>query len=210
MNDIGTRRGTRPLKRQPALQRPSRTEAEAAVRILIAWAGDDPTREGLLETPRRVTEAFEEYYSGYRLDPGQALAKTFDEAGGYDDLVMLRDIRVESHCEHHMAPFLGVAHVAYLPKGRIVGISKIARVVEIFARRLQTQETLTAQIAGAIELALNPRGTAVLIEAEHQCMSTRGVRQPGVKTITTRFTGALESEASYRDRFLQMVHGTRG
>lgn len=210
MNDLAAKRAaTRPIKRQPALQRPSRAEAEAAVRTLIAWAGDDPSREGVLETPRRVTEAFEEYFAGYRLDPAEALSKTFDEAGGYDDLVMLRDIRVESHCEHHMAPFLGVAHVAYLPRGRIVGISKIARVVEIFARRLQTQETLTAQIADAIEDALNPRGTAVLIEAEHQCMSTRGVRQPGVKTITTRFTGALESEPSYRDRFLQMVHGTR-
>jgi GTP cyclohydrolase I len=139
----------------------------------------------------------------------EALSKTFDETGGYDDLVMLRDIRVESHCEHHMTPFLGVAHVAYLPRGRIVGISKIARVVEIFAKRLQTQETMTAQIADAIEAALMPRGVAVLIEAEHQCMSMRGVRQPGVRTITTRFTGAMESEASYRDRFLQMVHGPR-
>ena len=179
------------------------------MRTLIAWAGDDPAREGLRDTPRRVTDAFEEYFSGYRLDPADVLSRTFDEAGGYDDLVMLRDIRVESHCEHHMAPFLGVAHVAYLPKGRIVGISKIARVVEIFAKRLQTQETMTAQIADAIEAALRPRGVAVLIEAEHQCMSTRGVRQPGVKTITTRFTGALESDASYRDRFLQMVHGAR-
>ena len=138
------------------------------------------------------------------------LTKTFQETGGYDDLVMLRDIRVQSHCEHHLAPFIGVAHVAYLPNGHILGISKIARVVEIFARRLQTQEALTAQIADAIETALRPRGVAVLIEAEHQCMSMRGVRQPGVKTITTRFTGTLEAEASYRDRFLQMVHGPRG
>src|SRR5690349_11731954 len=188
---------------------PSQAEAEEAVRTLIAWTGDDPTREGLLDTPRRVVGAFEEYYSGYRLDPNEVLSRTFDEAGGYDDLVMLRDIRVESHCEHHIAPFLGVAHVAYLPNGRIVGISKIARVVEIFAKRLQTQETMTAQIADAIEGALRPRGVAVLIEAEHQCMSTRGVRQPGIKTITTRFTGELESSTSYRDRFLQMVHGPR-
>jgi GTP cyclohydrolase I len=208
MDDIVTRK-TADVPRRAMRKRPSRTEAEEAVRTLIAWAGDDPSREGLKETPRRVTEAFEEYFAGYRLDPAEALAKTFDETGGYDDLVMLRDIRVESHCEHHIAPFLGVAHIAYLPNGRIVGISKIARVVEIFAKRLQTQETMTAQIADAIEKALQPRGVAVLIEAEHQCMSTRGVRQPGVKTITTRFTGALESDASYRDRFLQMVHGNR-
>ncbi|HEU4377602.1 MAG TPA: GTP cyclohydrolase I FolE [Hyphomicrobiaceae bacterium] len=209
MNDIATKKQAAPLKRITPLKRPSRAEAEAAVRTLIAWTGDDPSREGLRDTPRRVTDAFTEYFSGYGQDPADALNRQFEEAGGYDDLVMLRDIRVESHCEHHMAPFLGVAHVAYLPNGRIVGISKIARVVEIFAKRLQTQETLTAQIADAIEVELRPRGVAVLIEAEHQCMSTRGVRQPGVKTITTRFTGELESNASYRDRFLQMVHGPR-
>jgi GTP cyclohydrolase I len=209
MNDIATRKAAASLKQPSQRRRPSQAEAEEAVRTLIAWAGDDPSREGLIDTPRRVSEAFEEYFSGYKLDPAQVLARQFDETGGYDDLVMLRDIRVESHCEHHMAPFLGVAHVAYLPNGRIVGISKIARVVEIFAKRLQTQETMTAQIADAIERALRPRGVAVLIEAEHQCMSMRGVRQPGVKTITTRFTGALESDQSYRDRFLQMVHGTR-
>jgi GTP cyclohydrolase I len=209
MNDIATRKAAASLKRSPARARPSRAEVEEAVRTLIAWAGDDPAREGLIDTPRRVTEAYEEYFSGYRLDPAEVLARQFDETGGYDDLVMLRDIRVESHCEHHLAPFLGVAHVAYLPNGRIVGISKIARVVEIFAKRLQTQEAMTAQIAEAIEQALRPRGVAVLIEAEHQCMSTRGVRQPGVKTITTRFTGALDSDQSYRDRFLQMVHGPR-
>jgi len=209
MNDIATRKAAASLKQPSPRRRPGRAEAEEAVRTLIAWAGDDPAREGLVDTPRRVTEAFEEYFSGYGQDPAQVLARQFDETGGYDDLVMLRDIRVESHCEHHMAPFLGVAHVAYLPNGRIVGISKIARVVEIFAKRLQTQETMTAQIADAIERALQPRGVAVLIEAEHQCMSTRGVRQPGVKTITTRFTGALESDESYRDRFLQMVHGAR-
>jgi GTP cyclohydrolase IA len=204
-----TRRAPGAVKRQAAPKRPSRAEAEAAVRTLLAWTGDDPDREGLRDTPRRVADAFEEYFSGYRLDPADVLSKTFHETGGYDDLVMLRDIRVDSHCEHHLAPFLGVAHVAYLPNGRILGISKIARVVEIFARRLQTQEALTAQIADAIETALRPRGVAVLIEAEHQCMSMRGVRQPGVKTITTRFTGALEADASYRDRFLQMVHGPR-
>jgi GTP cyclohydrolase I len=209
MNDIASVKAPIPLKPTLAVKRPSRADAEEAVRTLIAWAGDDPDREGLVDTPRRVTDAFEEYYSGYGQDPAAVLSRQFEEAGGYDDLVMLRDIRVESHCEHHMAPFLGVAHVAYLPKGRIVGISKIARVVEIFGKRLQTQETMTAQIADAIEAALQPRGVAVLIEAEHQCMSMRGVRQPGVKTITTRFTGALEQDASYRDRFLQMVHGAR-
>jgi GTP cyclohydrolase I len=192
------------------VKRPTRAETEAAVRTLIAWAGDDPDREGLKDTPGRVADAFREYFSGYQLDPADVLSKTFNETGGYDDLVMLRDIRVASHCEHHLAPFLGVAHVAYLPNGRILGLSKIARVVEIFAKRLQTQEALTAQIAQAIEHALQPRGVAVLIEAEHQCMSMRGVRQPGVKTITTRFTGALAVDASYRDRFLQMVHGQRG
>jgi GTP cyclohydrolase I len=195
--------------RRPAVKRPTRAEVEAAVRTLIAWVGDDPNREGLKDTPGRVADAFQEYFSGYSLDPVDVLSKTFEETGGYDDLVMLRDIRVASHCEHHLAPFLGVAHVAYLPNGRILGLSKIARVVEIFAKRLQTQEALTAQIAEAIEHALQPRGVAVLIEAEHQCMSMRGVRQPGVKTITTRFTGALEVDASYRDRFLQMVHGPR-
>ena len=211
MDDIVTRRAPPAVvKRQAAPKRPSRAEAEAAVRTLLAWTGDDPNREGLRDTPQRVADAFEEYFSGYRLDPAEVLSKTFDETGGYDDLVMLRDIRVDSHCEHHLAPFVGVAHVAYLPNGRILGISKIARVVEIFARRLQTQEALTAQIADAIETALRPRGVAVLIEAEHQCMSMRGVRQPGVKTITTRFTGALQADASYRDRFLQMVHGPRG
>jgi GTP cyclohydrolase IA len=211
MDQTATRRVSTAIKALAPSSRPSRAEAEAAVRTLIGWAGDDPSREGLRDTPRRVVDAFEEYFAGYRLDPADVLSKTFDETGGYDDLVMLRDIRVQSHCEHHLAPFLGMAHVAYLPNGRILGISKIARVVEIFARRLQTQEALTAQIADAIEAALRPRGVAVLIEAEHQCMSMRGVRQPGVKTITTRFTGALEADASYRDRFLQMVHqGPRG
>lgn len=210
MNDIAAKKSARLTAERASPRRPSRAEAEAAVRTLLAWSGDDPSREGLHDTPRRVVEAFEEYFSGYQQDPAEVLSKTFDEVGGYDDLVMLRDIRVESHCEHHIAPFIGMAHVAYLPNGRILGLSKIARVVEIFARRLQTQEALTAQIASAIETALKPRGVAVLIEAEHQCMSMRGVRQPGVKTITTRFTGALEEDASYRDRFLQMVHGPRG
>ena len=159
MDDIVAKKKRPTVRLEPARQRPTRSAAEAAVRTLIAWAGDDPQREGLKDTPRRVTEAFEEYFSGYRLDPTDVLARQFDETGGYDDLVMLRDIRVESHCEHHLAPFLGVAHVAYLPNGRIVGISKIARVVEIFAKRLQTQETMTAQIANAIEAALRRAGS---------------------------------------------------
>ncbi len=158
-------------------KRPTREEAEAAVRTLILWAGDDPTREGLLDTPRRVVEAYEEFFAGYNQDPGEILSRTFEEVHGYDDLVMLRDIRLESHCEHHMLPILGVAHVAYLPRDRVVGISKLARVVEMFAKRLQTQETMTAQIADAIEQALKPRGVAVLVDALHQCMTTRGVHK---------------------------------
>lgn len=193
----------------PASTKPSRDKAMEAVRTLLAWAGDDPSREGLRDTPKRVVDAYNEYFSGYGEDPLKVLARTFEEVSGYDDLVMLRDIRVESHCEHHIAPFLGVAHVAYLPTDRVVGISKLARVVEIFAKRLQTQETMTAQISEAIETALAPRGTAILIEAEHQCMTMRGIHQPGVATITSRFTGVFDSDPSYRDRFLQMVHAPR-
>ncbi|HJU30191.1 MAG TPA: GTP cyclohydrolase I FolE, partial [Hyphomicrobiaceae bacterium] len=191
--------GRRPVRR------PSRTEAEEAVRTLLAWAGDDPEREGLRDTPRRVAAAYEEYFSGYGADAVDVLSRTFEDVAGYDDMVMLRDIRVESHCEHHIAPFIGVAHIAYLPENRVVGLSKLARAVDIFAKRLQTQESLTAQVADAIELALAPRGVAVLIEAEHQCMSTRGIHKPGVSTITTRFSGVFEQDSSYRDRFLQMV-----
>lgn len=189
-----------------AVRRPTRAEAEAAVKTLLAWSGDDPDREGLKDTPKRVVAAYEEYFSGYGADPFAALSRTFEDVGGYDDMVMLRDIRVESHCEHHIAPFIGVAHVAYLPQQRVAGLSKLARVVEIFSKRLQTQEALTAQIANAIEDALSPRGVAVLIEAEHQCMSTRGIHKPGASTITTRFSGVFEQDPSYRDRFLQMVH----
>ena len=190
--------------------RPSRAEAEAAVRTLLAWAGDDPDREGLLETPRRVADAFLDYFAGYGQDPAAELSRTFAEVGGYDDMVMLRSIRVESHCEHHIAPFIGLAHVAYIPSGRVVGISKIARVVEIFAKRLQTQETMTAQIASALEASLAPHGVAVLVSAEHHCMSTRGVHQPGVDTITTRFTGRFETDAALRGRFLALVNAPRG
>jgi GTP cyclohydrolase I len=189
--------------------RPTRDEAEAAVRTLIAWAGDDPDREGLLDTPRRVAAAFESWFRGYGQDPAEVLARTFEDVGGYDDMVMVRDVRLESHCEHHIAPFVGVAHIAYLPRDRVVGLSKLARVVEIYAKRLQTQEALTAQVATAIERYLSPRGVAVLIEAEHMCMSTRGVNQQGVSTVTTRFSGAFDTEPGYRDRFLGLVHAPR-
>jgi GTP cyclohydrolase I len=188
---------------------PTRAEAEAAVRTLIRYAGDNPGREGLSDTPARVVDAYEEFFAGYGQDPEDVLARTFQEVHGYDDLVMIRDIRLESHCEHHMLPILGVAHVAYLPDKRVVGISKLARVIDIFAKRLQTQETMTAQIAEAIDQALKPRGVAILIDAVHQCMTTRGVHKPGASTITTRFTGVFADSADYRDRFLRMVPGPR-
>jgi len=186
-------------------KKPSREQAMEAVRTLIAWAGDDPRREGLLDTPKRVVDAFDEWYQGYVADPAKELARTFEDVQGYDDMVMLRDIEVESHCEHHMAPFLGKAYVAYLPTDKVVGISKIARVVEIFSRRLQTQETLTQQIAEAIEENLTPAGVAVLIDAEHQCMTTRGVHHRHVSTITTRFTGVFKTDQSLQDRFLRLA-----
>ena len=190
-------------------RRPSREEAEEAVRTLIAWAGDDPTREGLRETPGRVVEAYEEFFAGYEEDPFEALNRTFEDVQGYDDLVMVRDIRLESHCEHHMLPIIGVAHVAYLPRGRVAGISKLARVVDVYAKRLQTQETMTAQIANAIEEVLKPRGVAILIDAIHECMTTRGVHKPGTSTITTRFTGVFKDDPTYRERFMQLVNGVR-
>lgn len=191
------------------VERPTREQAEEAVRTLIAWAGDDPSREGLRDTPGRVVDAYEEFFAGYKGDPVDTLTRTFEDVHGYDDLVMLRDIRIESHCEHHMLPIVGVAHVAYLPRDRVVGISKLARVVDIYAKRLQTQETMTAQIASAIELALKPRGVAIMIDALHECMTTRGVHKPGTTTITTRFTGLFKEDAGYRERFLQLVNGQR-
>jgi GTP cyclohydrolase I len=184
------------------VKRPTRDEAMDAVRTLLAWAGDDPSREGLIETPRRVVEAFEEWFSGYTEDADKLLGKTFEDVEGYDDVVMLRDIEVESHCEHHMAPFLGKAYVAYVPTDRVVGISKLARVVEVFARRLQNQETLTRQVARAIESGLKPKGVAVLIDAEHQCMTTRGVHHRHVSTITTNFTGVFKTDQAMQERFL--------
>lgn len=193
----------------PPARRPTREEAEEAVRTLIAWAGDDPSREGLLDTPSRVVEAYEEFFAGYDGDPFEILDRTFGEVQGYDDLVMVRDIRIESHCEHHMLPIVGVAHVAYVPSERVVGISKLARVVDLYAKRLQTQETMTAQIAAAIEAALKPRGVAIMIDAVHECMTTRGVHKPGTTTITTRFTGLFNGDPTYRERFMQLVNGVR-
>ena len=189
-----------------AVKRPTREEAMAAVRTLIAWAGDDPRREGVIDTPKRVVDAFGEWFEGYNLDPAVELSRTFEDVQGYDDIVMLRDIEVESHCEHHMAPFLGKAYVAYMPTNRVVGISKLAKVVEIFARRLQTQETMTQQIADAITDSLRPAGVAVLVDAVHQCMTTRGVHHRHVSTITTQFTGVFKTDATLRQRFLDFVN----
>ena len=190
---------------QNVVVRPTREQAEEAVRTLIAWAGDDPTREGLLDTPRRVTKAYGEFFSGYADDPKTILSKTFKEAGGYDDIVLVKDIPFSSHCEHHMVPFVGKAHIAYLPRDGIVGISKLARLVEAFSRRLQVQEVLTAQIIDAVNEHLDPRGAAVLLEAEHMCMSMRGVRAHGTTTVTQRFTGVFAEEKSEQDRFFEMI-----
>nr|WP_201728106.1 GTP cyclohydrolase I FolE [Acidocella sp. C78] len=189
--------------------RPSREEAEAAIRTLIRWAGDDATREGVIDTPARVARAYEDFFRGYREDPEAILSRTFEETEGYDEMVLLRDIRVESHCEHHMVPIIGVAHVAYLPNRRVVGISKLARVVDAYARRLQIQEKLTAQIANTINEVLQPRGVAVVIEAGHECMSTRGVHKPGVSMVTSRMLGAFRDDASTRREFLAMIQGRR-
>jgi GTP cyclohydrolase I len=189
--------------------RPTREEAEAAVRTLLRWTGDDPTREGLMGTPDRVVRSYEEFFAGYDLDPVAMLERTFEETDGYDEIVLLRDIRLESHCEHHMVPIIGRAHVAYLPHRRVVGISKLARVVEAYAKRLQIQEKLTAQIANTIQDVLQPRGVAVVIEAAHQCMTTRGVHKPGVTMVTSRMLGAFRDDPTTRREFLAMI-GTRG
>lgn len=182
--------------------RPSREEAEAAVRTLLRWAGDDPGREGLVDTPRRFVRAWAEMFSGYDRDADDALGRTFEEVAGYDDIVLMRDIAFHSHCEHHAIPIVGRAHVAYLPAGRVVGLSKIAHVVDIYARRLQTQETMTAQIARTIQDALEPRGVAVMVTAEHLCMAMRGIRKPGTTTTTTGFTGVFDTDPNERTRFL--------
>ncbi len=195
---------------KPVQQRPTREEAEAAVRVLIGWAGDDPTREGLLDTPKRVVKAYESLFGGYSQDPVKELARVFEEVQGYDDLVLVRDIPFNSHCEHHMVPFIGKAHIGYYPKDGVVGLSKLARVVDIFAKRMQTQEAMTAQIVGAIDDALKPRGLAVLIEAEHMCMSMRGVQKQGVSTVTTQFTGVFRDDPAEQVRFFSLLRGFRG
>jgi GTP cyclohydrolase I len=189
---------------------PTREEAEAAVRTLIRWAGDDPSREGLLDTPKRVAKAFKELYSGYDEDPSEILDKIFSEVEGYDDIVLVRDIPFYSHCEHHMVPFYGVAHLAYYPTKGVVGLSKLARLVDAYAKRLQTQETMTAQIASAMVKALDPRGVAVMIEAEHMCMSMRGVQKAGALTLTTQFTGVFKEDPAEQVRFLTLVRSGRG
>lgn len=194
-----------PAGQKPAGERPSREEAEAAVRTLIAWTGDDPTREGLRDTPRRVASAFEEFYAGYGQDPAEFLDRTFDDFGSYDDIVVVRAIPFYSHCEHHMVPFVGKAHVAYYPGDKIVGLSKLARVVDVFARRLQTQERLTSQVIHAIDEALKPRGVAVMIEAEHQCMTLRGAHKHGASTVTTGFTGLFRDDPAEQQRFIALV-----
>ncbi len=196
---------THSKKTRTGLQRPSRDEAEAAVRTLLLWIGDDPEREGLIDTPARVAKAYLEMFGGYGKDAAEELGRTFEEVAGYDDMVVVRDIPFHSHCEHHMVPVIGKAHVGYLPDGKVLGLSKIARVVDIFAQRLQTQEAMTAQIAHAIQDALNPRGVAVMLEAEHMCMSMRGIRKQGSTTATTTFTGVFKDMPEEQVRFMTMV-----
>jgi len=186
-------------------KKPSRADAEAAIRVLLRWAGDDPEREGLRDTPARVARSYEEFFKGYQEDPEALLTRTFEETEGYDEMVVLRDIRIESHCEHHMVPIIGRCHVAYMPGTRVVGISKLARVVDAYARRFQIQEKLTAQIANTIQEVLQPRGVAVVIEANHQCMSTRGVHKPGASMVTSRMLGAFRDDPSTRKEFLSMI-----
>jgi GTP cyclohydrolase IA len=191
------------------VERPSREVAEAAVRTLIAWAGDDPLREGLVDTPRRVLAAYAEFYAGYQQDPAEALERTFEDVGSYDDIVLVRDIPFYSHCEHHMVPFVGKAHIAYFPTESVVGLSKLARVLDVFAHRLQTQERLTADVIGAIDEILKPRGIAVMIEAEHQCMTLRGVHKHGASTVTTQFTGIFRDDPAEQQRFMSLVRGAK-
>jgi GTP cyclohydrolase I len=185
--------------------RPTRRDAEEAVKTLLLWAGEDPSREGLVDTPKRVAAAYEDWFSGYRADPVRFLKRTFEEVEGYDEMIVLRDISFESHCEHHMAPIIGVAHVGYLPSNKVVGISKLARVVDAFARRFQVQEKMTAQIANCIEDVLKPRGVGVVIDAVHQCMTTRGVHKSGVSMVTSQMLGAFRKDARTRSEFLTMI-----
>jgi GTP cyclohydrolase I len=189
--------------------RPNQAKAEAAVRTLIEWAGDDPDREGLVETPNRVVRAYEEFFAGYTQDPVALLTTTFEETANYDEMIVMRNIRLESHCEHHIVPILGRAHIGYLPSDRVIGISKLARVVEVFAKRLQIQETLTAQIANTIQEVLKPRGVGVVIEAAHQCMTTRGVRKPGVSMVTSRMLGTFRDDPTTRQEFLAIIGNSR-
>ncbi|MEO0545876.1 MAG: GTP cyclohydrolase I FolE [Pseudomonadota bacterium] len=191
------------------INRPTQKEAEEAVRTLLLWAGDDPTREGLVETPARVAKAYGELFGGYTDDPAEVLGRTFEEVAGYDDMVVVRDIPFFSHCEHHMVPIIGKAHVGYLPDGKVLGLSKIARVVDIFAKRLQTQESMTAQVAHSIQDVLEPRGVAVIIEAEHMCMAMRGIRKQGSTTLTSTFTGAYKDDVQEQVHFMTMVNGQR-
>ena len=190
-------------------RRPSQAEAESAVRTLIKWAGDDPDREGLIGTPERVVRAYEEFFAGYNEDPVALLAKTFEDPVVYDEMIVMRDIRLESHCEHHIVPILGKAHIGYMPAGRVVGISKLARLVEVFAKRMQIQETLTAQIADTIQDVLKPRGVGVIIEAAHQCMTTRGIRKPGVSMVTSRMLGSFRDELETRREFIATIGSLR-
>jgi GTP cyclohydrolase IA len=203
---IGQSNRAKAATRLPAADRPSRSDAEDAVRTLIRWAGDNPDRQGLLGTPARVTRAYEEWFSGYREEPRDYLSRTFDEVAGYDEMVVLRDISFESHCEHHLAPIIGRAHIGYLPRHRVVGISKLARLVDVYARRLQIQEKMTAEIASCLDGVLKPFGVGVVIEATHQCMTTRGVHKSGVTMVTSQMLGIFRKRVETRQEFLSAIH----
>lgn len=192
-------------KKENTKKQPSEEQAKEAVRTLIAWAGDNPEREGLIDTPKRVIKAYKEFFAGYFEDPHEILSKTFEEVAGYDEMVIVKNIKVESHCEHHMVPILGIAHVAYIPNKRVVGISKLARVIDVFGKRLQTQETMTAQVASCIQNALLPRGVAVVIDAQHQCMTTRGIKKSESSTVTSRMLGVFRTDARTRSEFLNFI-----
>ena len=191
---------------QSNLKKPSREEAEKAVKTLISWAGDDFTREGLIDTPKRVVNAYEEFFAGYDEDPENILSTTFEEVHGYDDIVLLKNMRLESHCEHHMVPIIGKAHIAYLPRNKVVGISKIARLLDVYSKRLQTQETMTAQIVNTIDKVLKPLGIAVIIDAKHQCMTTRGVKKSETSTVTTKYTGVFQDDPQYQNRLYSLIN----
>ena len=212
MDGIATEETERNSHQNPKLPRrtPSRREAESAVRTLIEWAGEDPDREGLVGTPERVVRAYEEFFAGYNEDPVALLGKTFENTSGYEEMIVLRDIRLESHCEHHLVPILGKAHIGYLPSNRVVGISKLVRLVEVFAKRMQIQETLTAQIANTLSEVLKPRGVGVVIEAAHQCMTTRGVRKPGVSMVSSSMLGSFRTDPVTRKEFLSMINSNEG